>query len=151
MQRSRQSNARRFSLLWLTSIGLSFLLTELTGCNGPFRDFPKIGTVTSAMVKVHSESLAYATMTDAKSLSLLVDFIDERRAGWYTPWYGIPVPVVIVDLYDGNTFKGHFGVGKDFFETQRQGGFFFKDAKPTEVQGFLKLAGVNAPIESLRP
>ena len=54
--------------------------------------------------------------------------------------------VSLIELADHNrigTFKGHFGVGKDFFETQRDGGFFSKDASPEDLRHFLEFTGVQ--------
>lgn len=63
------------------------------------------------------------------------------------PIDGIPVPRIIAEFYYGDTFKGHFGAGKGFFETQRAGGFYSKKADPNHVQEFLQLLGV--PTEQL--
>ena len=59
------------------------------------------------------------------------------------PWYGVPVPTIVADFYDGETFKGHLGVGSSFFETQREGDFWSKSAPRSEIQQFLSLVGVS--------
>jgi hypothetical protein len=46
------------------------------------------------------------------------------------------VPIVEVQLFDGQQARGSFGAGKNFFETQRGGGFFSKPASPTEIRKF---------------
>jgi hypothetical protein len=52
--------------------------------------------------------------------------------------------IVTVQFYDGAEFKGHFGVGRNFLETQREGGFFSQRVSSAEVRRFLDLVGVNA-------
>lgn len=60
---------------------------------------------------------------------------------------------VVVNIYDGDKFKGHFGAGKGFFRTQRgdgfnsktdesEDGFYSKSAKRKEVDDFIELIGV---------
>ncbi|HZU37333.1 MAG TPA: hypothetical protein VFA18_15525 [Gemmataceae bacterium] len=46
-------------------------------------------------------------------------------------------------FYDGKTLKGHFGVGLNFFEVQREGDFVSKEASEEECQTFLSLIGVD--------
>lgn len=78
-------------------------------------------------------------ITDPARISQIIAFVDSHREGWHAPWYGIPVPSASVEFYDGTEFKGTFGVGKNFLETQRDGGFYSQDAAPGEVNEFLSL------------
>ncbi len=65
------------------------------------------------------------------------------ESNWRSPWFGIPVPIVEVQFFDGQQGKGSFGVGKDFFETQREGGFFSKGASPSEVASFFDAVNLD--------
>ena len=52
------------------------------------------------------------------------------------------------EFYSGSDFKGSFGIGENFFESQRNGGFFSKSAAPSEVRRFLDLLEpVGADVE----
>jgi hypothetical protein len=86
-------------------------------------------------------------ITDRQKIEQITEFVDTRRAGWTKRWYGIPVPSVSADFYDGSTFKGHFGVGINFFETNRYN-FWAKAASPSEIQQFLDMVGV--PREKIK-
>jgi hypothetical protein len=120
------------------------LSIALTGCGTGPRTFQMLGPVTSVTVTGRDGLHPIATVTDGKAISQIVAFVDSHRTGWGTPWYGIPVPVVTVQFYDGAEFKGHFGVGRNFLETQREGGFFSQRVSSAEVRRFLDLVGVNA-------
>ena len=53
------------------------------------------------------------------------------------------MPQVEAEFFDGQRFKGSFGVGENFVETQRDGGFFSKPASSNEVREFLALLNVD--------
>jgi hypothetical protein len=57
--------------------------------------------------------------------------------------YGVPVPRVVLDFYEGENFKGHFGISKGFIETQRVGDFASKSISEGEGQEFLNLVGIS--------
>jgi hypothetical protein len=105
------------------------------------REFPMLGQVSSVNVKLGS--MPFVKITNPQKVSQIVAFVDSHRMGWMKPWYGIPVPAVTVEFFDGMVFKGSFGAGNAFFETQREGGFFSQSASPSEVHRFLDLAGVG--------
>ena len=119
----------------------SLALIALVGCGTPnhSRELPAIGSVTSITVSRRSGSPENTEITGKAAISEIVDFVDEHRAGWGKPWFGIPVPVVTAEFYDGSEFKGSFGVGGYLFETQRDGDFFTRSASPAEVLRFLEL------------
>jgi hypothetical protein len=53
------------------------------------------------------------------------------------------VPIVEVQLFDGQHARGSFGVGKDFFEAQREGGFFSKNVSPREIRSFFDAVSLD--------
>ncbi len=69
--------------------------------------------------------------------------MDSRQTNWGTPTFGIPVPIVEVQFFDGQKEKGSFGVGSDFFETQREGGFFSQSASTSEIRGFFDVVNLD--------
>jgi hypothetical protein len=107
------------------------------------RDFSTLGPVTSVTVVGLDGSKVLVKITDQQIVSQIVAFVDSRRAGWETPWYGIPVPTVRAEFFSGAQFKGSFGFGANFFETQRDGVFCSQSASPSEVRRFLDLLGVD--------
>ena len=121
-----------------------FLLIGLAGCGfHRTHNFPALGHVTAITVRESDASNLSPKITDSKRISQIVAFVDSHRGGWYAPWYGVPVPRVSIEVYEGTEFKGSFGVGKNFLETQRNGGFYSQDAAPDDVRSFL---GLLAPI-----
>jgi hypothetical protein len=124
------------------------MVVSVTACGigkqGPPREFPMLGQVTSVNVVVGpDDSKVFIKVTDPQNVSHIVAFVDSYRTGWIKPWYGIPVPAVRAEFFNGTVFKGSFGVGDAFFETQRKGGFFSQSTSPSEVHHFLDLLGVD--------
>jgi len=119
-----------------------FLVIGLAGCgfgSHRTRPFPGMGQVTAITVRERDTSTLSSKITDSARISQIVAFVDSHREGWYAPWYGIPVPSVSIEFYNGTEFKGSFGVGKNFLEIQRDGGFYSQDATPDEVNRFFAL------------
>ena len=122
----------------------------LVGCSRGKRDFPPLGPLTTANLWISaSDGSKYVwKISDPKELSRIAAFVDSRRTNWRSPWFGISVPIVEVQFFDGQQGKGSFGVGKDFFETQREGSFFSKGASPSEVASFFD--AVNLDVATLK-
>jgi len=123
------------------------LAISLTVCCGGKRDFtqefPTLGQVSSVNVVGYDELKPLVKISDPQKVSQIVAFVDSHRTGWIKPWYGIPVPAVRAEFFNGTVFKGSFGAGKTFFETQREGSFFSQDTSPGEVRQFFALLGVD--------
>jgi hypothetical protein len=119
----------------------------LAGCVGtmPRRQFGPLGRVSQIDIWIHQRdgSSDSVTIRDPKEIATVVAFVDQRSGDWRTPWYGIPVPTVEARFYDGQTFKGHFGVGKDYFECQRDGVFVSKSASDADIHEFLNVIDVD--------
>jgi hypothetical protein len=109
------------------------------------RDVLPVEPITSAELWISaSDGSKYIwKISDPEELARIAAFVDSRRTGWSTPWYGVPVPVVEVRFFDGQQTRGSFGVGRDFFETQREGAFFSKKATPSEISSFYTAANVD--------
>jgi hypothetical protein len=80
-------------------------------------------------------------ISDPHAIQQIVEFVDTNADGWNKPWYGIPAPTVTAEFYDGKHFKGSLGIGRNFFETQRDGDFWFKSATTDQTKRFLSLVG----------
>jgi len=117
------------------------------GCAKEERAFPKLGQVTRIRVVDNMSRELRPEITDRQKMDQIAEFVDARRSGWTKPWYGIPVPSVCADFYDGSSLKGHFGAGINFFETNRND-FWSRNATPSEVQQFLDMVGV--PREKIK-
>jgi hypothetical protein len=109
------------------------------------RELSPIEPITSAelWISASNGSKYIWKISDPKELSRIAAFVDSRRTGWSTPWYGVPVPTVEVRFFNAQQTRGSFGVGKDFFETQRDDAFFSKKATPGEISSFYAAANVD--------
>jgi len=114
-------------------------------CSASKRDFPPLGPVTTANLWISaSDGSKHAwKISDPNDLSRIAAFVDSHRTNWGTPWFGVPVPIVEVQFVNGQKGEGSFGVGKDFFETQREGGFFSRSASPSEIRAFLDVVNLD--------
>lgn len=130
MKYSAASTMKRFlmgSLMVLTATLI------FGGCDGA-TSVPSIGALTEVVVVTRAHSgESRKEIVDPVAVSKIVRFINEQGSGWKTPWYGIPIPSLELRLYDARQFKGSFGAGKTFFETQRGGAFFVKNVSPKDV------------------
>ena len=117
----------------------------MAACSIGKRDFSPLGPVTTAELWVSAShgSKYIWKISDPKDLSQIAAFVDSRRTGWGTPWYGVPVPIVEVKFFDGQHLKVTFGAGRDFFETQREGAFFSKNASLSEIRGFYEVVKLD--------
>ena len=123
-----------------TVVSFLFILIGVAGCGGhTTHSFSALGSVTTISVKGRDPSHPSTKITDGQAITQIVAFVDAHRNGWDVPWFGVPVPMEVAEFYNGTEFKGSFGVGKDFLETQRDGRFFSQSATSGEASSFLKL------------
>ena len=122
---------------------LMFLLLIMASCSGS-KSFPELGKVTRIEARTN-EKENVKTIVDPGQISKIVAFVDAHRSGWggSGDMYGVPVPRIILDFYDADNFKGHFGIGKGFVETQRVGAFASRSISEREAQEFLNLIGMS--------
>src|SRR5262245_60488070 len=97
--------------------------------------------VTKIVVMYQDQKLK--EITDKESIAQIVKEIDQKRHGWYMPIQGTPIPKIKLRLYNDEEYKGSFGIGMDFFWTNRSGGFDGKPATDEELQTFLNTVGVD--------
>jgi hypothetical protein len=117
----------------------------LVACNEKKRDFPPLGPVTTANLWISaSDGSKYLwKISDPNDFSRIAAFVDSRRTTWGTPWLGVPVSTVDVQFFDGEKRKGSFGVGREVSETQREGGFFSKNASLSEIRRFFDVLNLD--------
>ncbi len=122
------------------------LLLFIAGCSGS-KTFPEMGRITRIEVRTN-ERENIKTIVEPNQISKIVAFVDTHRFGWggSGDMYGVPVPRVILDFYEDENFKGHFGIGKGFFETQRVGDVASKSISEVEGQEFLNLVEIRAEL-----
>jgi hypothetical protein len=123
---------------------LSFLLTILIlsqlSCYQKV-SYQLVGDVTEIVVMDQNQKLK--VITNQERITQIVKSIDQNRHGWYMPIQGTPIPKIKLLLYNNRGFKGSFGIGEDFFWTQREGRFDAKPATDEELQTFLNTIGVD--------
>ncbi|HET6228653.1 MAG TPA: hypothetical protein VFE05_01165 [Longimicrobiaceae bacterium] len=140
---------------WLGGWALAVLLVVVMGnvaaarlLRGPEVAFPPVGRVTRLLVIGAGGKDTLRDVREPAEIARVLSFVDARRTSWTAPWYGVPVPRVRAELYDGGTFKGSFGVGPNFFETVRQGAFVSRPAGRPEVDSILGL--LRVPPEAMK-
>ena len=135
-------NRTLMKLIVKSLIFISLLFTQLS-CDKT-TSFSPIGKVTRIEV-IGSTSSPLKIIKDKNQISRISAFIDKNATDWggFADWAGVPVPDIVINLYDGENFKGHFGVGSNFFETQRSGDFTSKSASKSERGEFLRLIGIS--------
>jgi hypothetical protein len=91
-----------------------------------------------------NEDQLLKTIEDASTICAFVAYVDNRRTGWggFNDAFGVPVPFIVANVYDGNVFRGHVGLGNGFLEAQRDGGFASKAITNAEELEFLQILGV---------
>jgi hypothetical protein len=95
---------------------------------------------------------ALKTITAPNEISEIVQFINAHRRDWETPWAGVPVPTKVANLYKGEEFAGHFGVGEGFFEAQFDSrGFFSQPASEEERAEVLRLLDLQDAANGSSP
>jgi hypothetical protein len=138
------AKAHSISPVAIKSVLLALIALVGCGTRNRSRELPAIGSVTSITVSRRSGSPKTTKITGKAAISGIVNFVDEHRSGWSKPWFGIPVPVVTAEFYDGSESKGSFGVGGYLFVTQRDGDFLSRSASPAEVLRFLELVSPHS-------
>jgi hypothetical protein len=119
------------------------VLLLVGGCGTTGKSFSPLGSVTLIKVKKNNGVRVREDISELRLINQIVEFVDSNRKDWGRPWYGIPVPTVNLEFYDGQIFKGSFGLGKNFFETQRDGGFWSKDVPADQVGRLADLLAIS--------
>ena len=114
---------------------------------GSAKTYPELGRVTRIEVRTNDRK-NIKTIIEPNQTSKIVVFVDSQRSGWggSKDMFGVPVPLVILDFYAEQDFKGHFGIGDGFFETQRIGDFASKSVSEDEEQELLNLIGISGEL-----
>jgi len=82
-------------------------------------------------------------INDPARVHAITEFVNRFPDGWggSSGLLGVPVPALAADFYKKDEFLGHFGVGPDFFETQRDGSFDSRRANDADIRTFRQLVG----------
>jgi hypothetical protein len=132
---------------------IAFVLLLLASCSPPpsIPELPPVGRVTAIYITANGMGFRpIASVLDASRVADVVAFVNSRRSGWTTPWYGVPGPAVVAQLCDGQRPMGHFGAGVNFFETNRGCTFCSRAAAANEVKAFLDLLQIDARYLDIR-
>jgi hypothetical protein len=121
------------------------ILILLASCDQPVdRIAPPLGQVTEVRISVGGNNLkTVKTIRDHEAISRIVAFVDARSDLWKIDAVGVPVAQVAARFYDGDKYKGFFGAGRSFFETNRVCLFCSRNASSEEVRAFLKLVEMD--------
>ena len=122
------------------------LAVLVAGCGEqyPTPQPPPLRGASEVRITVNGDGLhPIATITDPARVAKVVAFVNANLSGWETPMFGVPVPGITAQFYTGTQFQGHFGVGKNFFETNRGCTFCSRSASRQEVMEFIALLDVD--------
>jgi len=144
-------SARKLAPLISFLFSLIFGVT-LAACEPP-RDFPPWNHVTRIEV-VETKSRRgdlVKEIDDPRQVARIIAFVNANRTGYREPWFGEPLPPIDVNFYDRRRYKGHFGVGPEFFEIHRGATTFLsRPASFEEVHEFMDLIDLNQSMLWLR-
>ncbi len=107
----------------------------------PTRSFAPFVGVTR--IKVFDTQGNATVINDPSRIASICTFVNRYANQWggTGDLFGVPLPGVKADFSAGPVFLGHFGVGANFFETQRDGDFASHSASASEVSTFYRLVG----------
>jgi len=121
------------------------LVLTIVACEPP-RDFPAWNRVTRIEVvetKPPRGNLV-KEIDDPRQVARIIAFVNANRTGYREPWFGEPLPPIDVNFYERRRYKGHFGVGPEFFEIHRGTiTFLSRPASFEEVRQFMDLIGLD--------
>jgi hypothetical protein len=140
--------AWRLVLLFLPTLWIA-------ACASSVRDFPAWERVTRVRIIITTASTRgdlVKEIDDPAQVGKIVAFANGNLTGYAEPWFGEPLPPIEANFYDRRLYKGHFGVGANFFEIHRgQMTFMSKPASDHAVREFMELIGVDQSILDRRP
>ena len=135
----------RLALLLLSTL-------PIAACASPVRDFPAWDRVTRIRIVITTASTRgdlVKEIDDPAQIEKIVAFVNSNLTGYVEPWLGEPLPPIEANFYDRRLYKGHFGVGENFFEIHRgEITFMSKPASEQEVHEFMELIGLDQGILS---
>jgi hypothetical protein len=142
--RAARANLKRFA-------GWAALLFLIGGCASSLHDFPVWNDVTRVRIVVTTREHGDVVkeIDDPMQVYRIVSFANSNLTGYHEPWLGEPLPPIEVAFYDRRLYRGHFGVGTDFFEIHRgEMTFMSRPASYEQVREFMELIGLDESLLS---
>ena len=141
----------------VTRVGLSRFAAWLMiafligGCAASTHDFPAWSDITRVRIIITTRERGDVVkeIKDPTLVSRIVSFANDNLTGYREPWMGEPLPPIEVAFYDRRLYRGHFGVGTDFFEIHRgEMTFMSRPASYQQVREFMELIGLDESLLS---
>jgi len=123
----------------------------MTACASSLHDFPAWNDVTRVRVVITTREHGDVVkeIDDPAVVDKIVSFANSNLTGYHEPWLGEPLPPIEVAFYDRRLYRGHFGVGTDFFEIHRgEMTFMSRAASYQQVREFMELIGLDESVLS---
>lgn len=142
LRRAGRFRVVRFAL-WLL---FGFLMSA---CASSPRDFPAWNDVTRVRIVITTREHGDVVkeIDDPVLVGKIVAFANANLTGYREPWMGEPLPAVEAAFYDRRLYRGHFGVGPDFFEIHRgEITFMSRPASYEQVREFMELIGLDEAV-----
>ncbi len=107
----------------------------------PGRNIDFAGWERATRAEVGTHNGPRMRVDDPGALRRIVEIARAQSGPWKVPWYGVPVGRLNVDIYEGDVFLGHLGVGDEFLETQWGDGFYCHELEVADRERILDLVG----------
>jgi hypothetical protein len=146
LRRARRLRLGRLAV-WL---GWAFLAAACATAS-PFHNFPAWTDITRVriIITTREHGDVVKEIDDRALVDKIVAFANANLTGYHEPWMGEPLPPVEVAFYDRRLYRGHFGVGTDFFEIHRgEVTFMSRPASYEQVREFMELIGLDESVLS---
>jgi hypothetical protein len=84
------------------------------------------------------------TITSPDTIEKVLAFARSHTEGWYTPWYGTPIPSIILNFYSASKSIGNFKIGGGFLECT-QGVFWFRELERNDLDILMGILEYSEP------
>lgn len=152
MESERRTRAPRRTSLWRTAAwflsGATLLGAGWWFLTAPRQNFPPLKPPIDVVIVLAGASDTLRTITGPDSIARLLAFVNDRNHGWgELDMFGVPIPKITAGFYTSRDavsreYRGRFGAGATFFETQRAGSLGTRPATIEELEEFAGLIGV---------
>ena len=114
-------------------------------------DFPAWSDITKVriIITTREHGDVVREINNRALVDKIVAFANANLTGYHDPWMGEPLPPIEVAFYDRRLYRGHFGVGTNFFEIHRgEMTFMSRPASYEQVHEFMDLIGLDESVLS---
>jgi hypothetical protein len=119
---------------------IAIFIALVWGCS-VIHDFSYLDGATRIDVRTNLDK-PIKTISDPAQIQGALAFVKQRKTGWGSPWYGPPVPQVVLNFYIDNRYLGGYGIGSNFLATNPEP-FLSRSITVGERDEIMQLLGVD--------